>query len=1177
MDFRISRAARQHYGFDETLFGTRGDVVLANPAAARRFAMRMVLAGGSRPERPVHAGEIDAIGIIHEVQHRAASLSARKAGDRPFAEALRQLQRDPGTRQTDGTLAAFENAFPSPQVHEGMDPMEYLGGSTEGVPNREVDLEEMLLLWVANQNPAFMVYGELFDDTPLDGTAYDRIIAGFRAFSTRRADQGTGGEDLVERLLAPGRASPDSLSGQLRWILENWPEVVGEDLRSRLTLSLDILAEEETAARLAWERNAGDAGAGSDTAALHGLLGDGEAQRFSPDRDWMPSVVLMAKSTYVWLDQLSRSYGRPIWTLDGIPDEELDRLRDAGVTGLWLIGLWERSHASQQIKQLRGNPDAVASAYSLMDYRIADDIGGETGYGNLRDRAWQRGIRLASDMVPNHMGIDSRWVIEHPDWFLNRPDTPFPSYSFNGPNLSRDERVGIWIEDHYYDNSDAAVVFKRQDRWSGQERYVYHGNDGTSFPWNDTAQLDYLNPETREAVIQTILAVARRFPIIRFDAAMTLAKRHVERLWYPLPGQGGAIPSRAEYSMPQEEFDRLMPNEFWREVVDRVAQEAPDTLLLAEAFWMLEGYFVRTLGMHRVYNSAFMHMLRDEKNSEYRAVIKETVGFDPEILKRYVNFMNNPDERTAIDQFGDGDKYFGVATMLATLPGLPMLGHGQIEGFSEKYGMEFRRATLDEKPNPWLVARHEREIFPLLRQRWRFAEASDFRLYDFQTDGGVDENVFAYSNGWGETRSLIVYNNRYGEARGWVAGVGQGIGIPDDGNVWLILRDLRSGLEYLRNTHDLHARGLEIELHAYGCHAFLSIEEVADSQDREFARLAWRIGLAGVPDVRAALDDQRMEPLTAEVARFISPDALRKVAGAALARNAEQASQTLDEALRELVERLHAVSDQVPDGANPERVSEAETLLEERVRTLVERVRRARSGGGSEDDRALAAWLGTRRLRWATLLGWLLSDIVLMLAQAGQGDRAKAFDGWGVDRALGAAVRGLDLDDAQVWRAVELVRALLALGYGPGSLAATKATIPTAWFGDPYARSATGWNEYEGVQYVSREAYTELSEAVAARDALLGSAAAFGLAGRRIAAADAQGFRVSEKPVTKTQTAASSAAGTPDAEATGAETAATEQTAEEQPDQAPLIVDDRADELTDDERAEERAMEEEPA
>ena len=103
-----------------------------------------------------------------------------------------------------------------------------------------------------------------------------------------------------------------------------------------------------------------------------------------------------------------------------------------------------------------------------------------------------------------------------------------------------------------------------------------------------------------------------------------------------------------------------MPQEFWREVVDRIAREVPDTLLLAEAFWLLEGFFVRTLGMHRVYNSAFMHMLKAEDNAGYRQVIKNTLEFDPEVLKRYVNFMSNPDEETAIGQFGDGDKYISA-------------------------------------------------------------------------------------------------------------------------------------------------------------------------------------------------------------------------------------------------------------------------------------------------------------------------------------------------------------------------------------------------------------------------------------------------------------------------------------------------------------------------------------
>jgi len=420
------------------------------------------------------------------------------------------------------------------------------------------------------------------------------------------------------------------------------------------------------------------------------------------------------------------------------------------------------------------------------------------------------------DMVPNHVGIVSRWVVEHPDWFVWREDNPYPWYTYGGPDLSNDDRVAIHIEDHYYDRTDAAVVFKRTDRHTGHERYVYHGNDGTSMPWNDTAQLNYLNPEVREAVIQTILHVARQFPVIRFDAAMTLAKRHFQRLWFPEPGTGGAIPTRAEAGMTKDEFNAAIPAEFWREVVDRVAAEAPDTLLLAEAFWLLEGYFVRTLGMHRVYNSAFMVMLRDEDNAKYRQVMKNTLEFDPEVLRRFVNFMNNPDERTAIDQFGNGDKYFGVCTLMVTMPGLPMLGHGQIEGFAEKYGMEFRRPLWDETPDRALIERHEREIFPLMRQRPIFAGVESFLLYDFfNTDGSINEDVFAYSNRLGDERGLVVYNNRFAEAKGWIkhsaafaqkTGQGdekvlvqrtlaEGLGLESGDDWYSIFRDQVSGLE----------------------------------------------------------------------------------------------------------------------------------------------------------------------------------------------------------------------------------------------------------------------------------------------------------------------------------------------------------------------------------------------
>ena len=154
--------------------------------------------------------------------------------------------------------------------------------------------------------------------------------------------------------------------------------------------------------------------------------------------------------------------------------------------------------------------------------------------------------------------------------------------------------------------------------------------------------------------------------------------------------------------------------------------------------------------MHRVYNSAFMHMLRDEDNAGYRRVLKETLEFDPEILKRYVNFMNNPDEKSAVEQFGKGDKYIGVATLLATLPGLPMLGPRPVRGLRREVRDGVPAGDDGRAADEWLIERHEREIVPLLHRRGDFAEARDFLLYDVASDnGGVDEQVFAYSNGSG--------------------------------------------------------------------------------------------------------------------------------------------------------------------------------------------------------------------------------------------------------------------------------------------------------------------------------------------------------------------------------------------------------------------------------------------
>ncbi|RPJ46370.1 MAG: alpha-amylase, partial [Candidatus Latescibacterota bacterium] len=448
---------------------------------------------------------------------------------------------------------------------------EFLARAGAAPSNLDATDIETILLSISMENPAAEHLREFFDDSELRGRApYVPYVVGFEEHFESQPPFRLLGETLFRCLRAPMRAAPHSLEDQLRYIRDRWAHFLPSRILDRITLALDVCEE---------DRRLRGLGPGPIPVLEfgRGLFGSGEPEfeAFSTDRDWMSNLVLIAKNVHVWLDQLSKKHGRPLRLLSDIPDEELDRLGRWGFRGLWLIGLWERSRASQRIKQYTGNPEAVASAYSLLDYRIADDLGGEEAWRALQGRAWARGIRLASDMVPNHMGIDSRWVLEHPGWFVGLDHPPYPWYSFTGGDLSDDPRAGLQIEDGYWSRKDAAVVFRRFDRATGESRYIYHGNDGTSMPWNDTAQLNYLLPEVREAVIRTILHVARLFPIIRFDAAMTLAKRHYQRLWFPQPGDAGAIPSRAEHGMSKADFDRAFPAEFWREVVDRVAAEAP--------------------------------------------------------------------------------------------------------------------------------------------------------------------------------------------------------------------------------------------------------------------------------------------------------------------------------------------------------------------------------------------------------------------------------------------------------------------------------------------------------------------------------------------------------------------------------------------------------------------------
>ena len=308
-------------------------------------------------------------------------------------------------------------------------------------------------------------------------------------------EQKTPARALVERLLEPARAAPQSLGAQLRWIRLNWAGWLDEgDLRQHR-----------------------HADAGDRRGRARGVpppppsgsrreLADGPAGRVGPNRPTSRrrsartgtgcrarahrQVARTSGSTSSRASTAARS-GR----LDQIPDEELDRTRaHAGFTGLWLIGLWERSHASQRDQADARQPRRrrVRLLARRLPHRrrprrrgrlagpARPGVGARHPPGE-RHGAQPHGHRLAlghgaprAGSLARRSALSGATASTGPDLSHGRARRHLP----RGPLLGRD--------------ATPRSSFQRVDRWSGETRYIYHGNDGTSMPWNDTAQLDYL-------------------------------------------------------------------------------------------------------------------------------------------------------------------------------------------------------------------------------------------------------------------------------------------------------------------------------------------------------------------------------------------------------------------------------------------------------------------------------------------------------------------------------------------------------------------------------------------------------------------------------------------------------------------------------------------------------------
>ncbi|HON13558.1 MAG TPA: alpha-amylase, partial [Treponema sp.] len=247
-EFHVAREVRESYGLDSALFAIRGNVVFADFRTVRDFAQKInsKVNPEIHPEQYIKAGKLNAMGLIDEILHYVTALYREKACTTVLQSTMDALEKELGKTAVNKLLQTFVKLFPPQSVYEGKQTEEdYLKESEEGIPNRLLVLEELMLLRLANENPAFEPFAFMFSDEKLEKTTeYTRAIGVLKSHLATLPHFGPDDQNLWDLLRSPAVAEPYSLTGQLEYIRKKWGLLIGKYL-IRLLTSLDVIKEEE--------------------------------------------------------------------------------------------------------------------------------------------------------------------------------------------------------------------------------------------------------------------------------------------------------------------------------------------------------------------------------------------------------------------------------------------------------------------------------------------------------------------------------------------------------------------------------------------------------------------------------------------------------------------------------------------------------------------------------------------------------------------------------------------------------------------------------------------------------------------------------------------------------------------------------------------------------------------
>lgn len=356
--------------------------------------------------------------------------------------------------------------------------------------------------------------------------------------------------------------------------------------------------------------------------------------------------------------------------LGSVPPLEVEQWRDLGFTHIWLMGVWTsgsraRAHAlaSPDLRQalpLLDENALGASPYAISSYSVPQALGGESGLASLRGMLHERGLKLLLDFVPNHTGLDHPWIATKPELFVQ----------------SSPENPGCFL----------------RQTCSGI-RWLAHGRDPYFAPWTDTAQLDYRQPATQQAMARELESIARRCDGVRCDMSMLALNKVFAQTWGHLPPLGDSAEPVAE---------------FWDSVIPAIQRKFPEFLFLAEAYWGLEPT-LQDLGFDFTYDKTLYDNLVGDDGA---AAISHLKSQGITRLGKGARFLENHDEPRIASRLTI-ERHFAAALLTFSVPGMRFLHEGQLEGAQIRIPVQYLQRPVEKRNED--IWKFYRQLLQVLR------------------------------------------------------------------------------------------------------------------------------------------------------------------------------------------------------------------------------------------------------------------------------------------------------------------------------------------------------------------------------------------------------------------------------------------------------------------------------